>query len=308
MRRLLIPFIMATTLALSATGTPQVLPLWEGTPPNHQTSELVEVGELRDTIFWYYQVQHPTIEVRRPSVGAANGQAVIVCPGGGYWGLAYDWEGTDTANWLNSIGVTAIVLKYRTPEDVSNVKPWLSPLLDAQRAIRLTRAHAAEWGIDPTKVGIMGFSAGGHLASTAATHFDAGDPGAADPVDRLSSRPDFAILIYPVISMEDGVTHGGSRTNLLGEAPTTELIEHYSNDLQVTADTPPTFLLHASDDDAVPVENSLRFYRALIAHGVSAEMHLYPTGGHGFALAIGKGHLQGWTARCADWLATLSQE
>src|SRR5690606_29054092 len=167
----------------------------------------------------------------------------------------------------------------------SNEQPWLSPLLDAQRAIRLTRAHATDWGIDPAKVGIMGFSAGGHLASTSATHFDAGDPAATDPVDRLSSRPDFAILIYPVVSLDERVSHGGSRRNLLGETPSQEQVDFYSNELQVTAETPPTFLLHSGDDQAVPVENSLRFYRALIAHGVPAEMHLYPYGGHGYALA-----------------------
>ncbi len=298
-----------TSCAMAASTpiqTVQILPLWEGTPPNHRASDLTEKQEDRRGIQWYYQVQTPTIEVRHPSRSAATGQAVVVCPGGGYGGLAYDWEGTDTANWLNSIGVTAVVLKYRLPEDASNEQPWLSPLLDAQRAIRLTRAHATDWGIDPAKVGIMGFSAGGHLASTSATHFDAGDPAATDPIDRLSSRPDFAILIYPVVSLDERVSHGGSRRNLLGETPSQEQVDFYSNELQVTAETPPTFLLHSGDDQAVPVENSLRFYRALIAHGVPAEMHLYPYGGHGYALAVGQGRLQGWTARCADWLAALN--
>ncbi len=303
MLRPLLTLLLSTTMSFAAVETIEVLPLWDGTPPNHQDSDQSEVAERRDTIQWYYQVQNPTIEVRHPSRGTATGQAVVVCPGGGYWGLAYDWEGTDTAAWLNSLGITAVILKYRLPDDASNVEPWLSPLLDAQRAIRFTRAHAEAWSIDPAKVGIMGFSAGGHLASTAATHFDAGDPDATDPIDRLSSRPDFAILIYPVVSMNPEVSHGGSRRNLLGENPAPEMVAHYSNELQVTAETPPTFLLHSGDDGSVPVENSLRFYRALIAHGVPAEMHLYPYGGHGFALAIGKGRLQGWTARCADWLA-----
>ncbi len=307
LRPLLALSLVATLTAIANPGS-TFLPLWEGTPPNHQDSELTEQAEQRGNIYWYYQTQTPAVEVFHPSKGAATGQAVVVCPGGGYWGLAYDWEGTDTAAWLNSVGVTAIVLKYRTPEDASNVTPWLSPLLDAQRAIRFTRAHAEEWGIDPAKVGIMGFSAGGHLASTAATHFDAGDPDATDPIDRLSSRPDFAILIYPVISMDAAITHPGSRNNLIGENPSAELIAEYSNELQITAETPPTFLLHSGDDGAVPVENSLRFYRALIAAGVPAEMHLYPYGEHGFGLAVGQGRLQGWTARCADWLAARNTE
>jgi acetyl esterase/lipase len=250
-------------------------------------------------------VSSPSIEVRLPSRGNATGQAVIVCPGGGYGGLAYDWEGTDIAGWLNSRGVAAIVLRYRLPADgdVAQQK-WLCPLLDAQRAIRFTRAHAAEWAIDPAKVGIMGFSAGGHLASTAGTHFDAGDKTAADPIDRLSSRPDFLILIYPVITMSE-FTHGGSRENLLGKNPDEALVRRYSNELQVTADTPPTFLLHAGDDDAVPVQNSLLFYQALLAHKVPAELHVYPHGGHGFSLALNKGRLQDWPQLCARWLAEL---
>lgn len=304
MFRPLLPLFLTTATMLSAAiETTAVLPLWDTTPPNHRASDLTEGQRTEYNIQWYDRVQTPTVEVRHPSRGASTGQAVVVCPGGGYATLAYDWEGTDTANWLNSLGITAVVLKYRLPEDASNATPWLSPLLDAQRALRFTRAHAAEWGIDPAKVGIMGFSAGGHLAATATTRFDAGDPTAADPIDRLSCRPDFSILIYPVISMAEGVTHGGSRQNLLGDHPTAEQVDHYSNELQVTDDTPPTFLLHSGDDNAVPVENSLRFYRALVAHHVPAEMHLYPYGGHGFALAVGKGRLQGWTARCADWLA-----
>lgn len=257
-------------------------------------------------ILWLRHVQNPAVEVRLPSRGNATGRAVVVCPGGGYWGLAYDWEGTDFASWLNSHGIAAVVLRYRLPVDgdVAHEK-WLTPLLDAQRAIRLTRAHAAEWGIDPAKVGIMGFSAGGHLASTAGTHFDAGAPDAADPVDRLSSRPDFMILVYPVISMAESVTHMGSRVNLLGEQPSEELVRRYSNELQVTADTPPTFLVHAGDDDAVPVKNSLLFYDALLAHGVRAELHVYPAGGHGFSFARAKGRLQDWTHLCARWLGEL---
>lgn len=290
--------------AMTADSNPLVLPLWNGTPPNAQPAGQAAERVREGGITWVRHVQNPSIEVRLPARGNATGQAVVVCPGGGYGGLAYDWEGSDFAGWLNSHGVAAIILSYRLPVDgdVAHQK-WLCPLLDAQRALRLTRAHAADWGIDPAKVGIMGFSAGGHLASTAGTHFDAGDPKAADPVDRLSSRPDFMILVYPVITMDTAVTHGGSRTNLLGENPSADLVRRYSNELQVTAETPPTFLVHAGDDNAVPVQNSLLFHAALVAHKVPADLHVYPSGGHGFSLAVGKGRLQTWTEVCARWLA-----
>ncbi len=289
-------------------ANPLVVPLWQGSPPNSQPAGQPEQRVPEGNILWVRHVQTPRIEVRLPARGNATGQAVVVCPGGGYGGLAYDWEGTDIAGWLNSRGVAAIVLTYRLPVDgdVAHEK-WLCPLLDAQRAIRMTRAHAADWAIDPAKVGIMGFSAGGHLASTAGTHFDGGNAQAADPVDRLSSRPDFLILIYPVISMMKPTTHAGSRLNLLGENPSDDLVRRYSNEFQVTDQTPPTFLLHAGDDDAVPVQNSLRFYEALLAHHIPGELHVYPHGGHGFSLALKQGRLQDWTHLCARWLAELPE-
>jgi acetyl esterase/lipase len=301
----LLSFLATTPVLCAAMAAPNplILPLWEGTPPQAQPAQPAEERTREGNILWVRHVTQPAVEVRLPARGNATGQAVVVCPGGGYGGLAYDWEGTDMAGWLNSRGVAAIVLKYRLPVDgeVAHQK-WLVPLLDAQRAIRLTRAHAADWAIDPAKVGIMGFSAGGHLASTAGTHFDAGEPAASDPVDRLSSRPDFLILIYPVITMREA-THGGSRRNLLGEQPADELVRRYSNELQVSAETPPTFLLHAQDDEAVPVKNSLLFHEALVAHQVPVEMHLYPHGGHGFSLGFDHGRLQDWTHLCARWLA-----
>jgi len=286
-----------------SNSNPLILSLWDGPPPNAQPAGQPPERVQEDKIVWVRHVQNPSVEARLPARGNATGQAIVVCPGGAYAGLAYDWEGTDIAGWLNGRGIAAIVLSYRLPidGDVAHQK-WLSPLLDAQRAIRLTRAHAKEWGIDPAKVGIMGFSAGGHLASTAGTHFDAGDAKAIDPIDRLSSRPDFMVLVYPVITMTE-FTHGGSRVNLLGKNPSDELVRRYSNELQVTNDTPPTFLVHAGDDGAVPVQNSLLFYSALLAHHVPAELHVYPQGGHGFSLALDKGHLADWTHVCARWLA-----
>ena len=292
-------------IAAASLPNPQVFPLWERSPPNSQPFVQPEEHAQEGSILWFRHISAPSIEVRLPSRGNATGQAVIVCPGGGYGGLAYDWEGTDVAGWLNGRGVAAVILRYRLPVDgdVAHQK-WLSPLLDAQRAIRFTRAHAAEWNINPAKVGIMGFSAGGHLASTAGTHFDAENPKGSDAIDRLSSRPDFLILIYPVISLLE-YAHVGSRENLLGKNPSDALVRRYSNELQVTAQTPPTFLVHASDDSVVPVQNSLLFYEALVAHKVPAELHVYPKGGHGFSLALGQGRLNDWTELCARWLKDL---
>lgn len=306
MNRLIIPLFALVVSVVTATAVPPnpvTYPLWDGAPPNNQPFRQSEQRVREGSILWIWHVNNPSIEVRLPSRGNATGQAVIVCPGGGYGGLAYDWEGTDIAGWLNSRGIAAIILRYRLPVDgdVAHQK-WLCPLLDAQRAIRFTRAHAAEWAVNPAKVGIMGFSAGGHLASTAGTHFDAGDPTAADPIDRFSSRPDFLVLVYPVITMMK-YTHAGSRENLLGKNPSEALERQYSNELHVTAQTPPTFLVQAGDDETVPVQNSLLFYEALLAHKVPAELHVYPHGGHGFSLALGKGRLQDWPRLCARWLA-----
>jgi acetyl esterase/lipase len=239
------------------------------------------------------KVQIPQIEIFLPNKKGATGQAVIICPGGGYSILAYDWEGTDIAKLFNAHGIAAFVLKYRLPDSLSSTSPDQVPLIDAKQAISIVRSRAAEWNINPKKIGIMGFSAGGHLASTLSTHFD------------QSTRPDFSILIYPVISMDKSIAHMGSRTNLIGAKPTDELIKLYSTELQITPQTPPTFILHATDDNAVSVENSLRYYQALKKNGVPAEMHIYPTGGHGFALALGKGSLEKWPSLLVDWLKEL---
>lgn len=283
---------------------PPIIPLWEGIPPNHKDSDLVEQSFSGDMLR-IIDIVTPTIEVRLPARGNATGEAVIVCPGGGYEMLAFDWEGTDVASWLNSNGIAAIVLKYRQPDSRSNVEPHLTPLLDVKRAMRMTRHNAEEWGIDSNKIGVMGFSAGGHVASTLGTRFDSGDAASSDPIERSSCKPNFMALIYPVITMAESVAHEGSRKNLLGDNPSAELVERYSSELHVRASTPPTFLLHSSDDGAVPVKNSLLFYDALFASKVEAEMHLYPYGDHGYSLAIGKGRLQGWTARCVDWIRGL---
>lgn len=283
------------------------LPLWPEEIPNYKGTGSQEKWDTSDIIS-VTNVQNPNIAVYLPAKRQATGQAVIICPGGGYWALAYDWEGIDVAKWLNSKGIAGIVLKYRLPTSVGQVVPHESPLMDAKQAMRLVRYHALEWNIDPEQIGIMGFSAGGHLASTLGTHFDYGNTYASDQIERISCRPDFMILVYPVITMTKPFMHKGSRNALIGEYPETALAENFSNELQVSEDTPPTFLIHAGDDKGVPVDNSLVFYQALVENNVPAEMHIYPTGDHGFSLAIGKGHLSNWTNACIEWMESLEVE
>jgi acetyl esterase/lipase len=297
--------LIASTMA--ATSQEITLPLWaHGKVPNYQKTNETEKSDSTD-IVRISMVQSPQIAVFIPSKKSATGQAVVICPGGGYGILAYNWEGTDVAKWFNSKGVTAIVLKYRLPNSKSNIVPHQSPLMDAQRAIRIVRANADKWNIKKDRVGIMGFSAGGHLASTAGTHFDNGNANSSDSIERLSSRPDFMILMYPVITMSKPTMHSGSRNNLIGEKADVQLANFYSGELNVTKETPPTFLVHATDDKGVPVENSIMFYQALKDKNVPAEMHLYPRGGHGFGLAIGIPGTESWTERCIDWLRNLNK-
>ena len=257
------------------------LPLWKGHAP-------VGDGKFEEGEAW--------ITVHRPA--KPNGTAIVICPGGGYATKVIGAEGHGIAEWLNRHGITGVVLDYRLPAGRSFV-----PLLDAQRALRTVRAHAKEWGIEPSHVGIMGFSAGGHLASTAGTHFDDGDPNAAEPVNRLSCRPDFMILVYPVIVMGEK-THSGSKANLLGKDPSPERVELFSNERQVTQRTPPTFLAHALDDKPVPPENSRAFYEALQSNKIPSEYLELPSGGHG--LNGYKGPMwDAWQEKSLAWLAKL---
>jgi acetyl esterase/lipase len=233
-----------------------------------------------------------------PEKAKAVGTAVVVCPGGGYGFLAVDHEGKQIAEWLNAHGVAAFVLKYRIAPRYRHP----APLQDAQRALRYVRANAADFGIRRERIGIWGFSAGGHLAATAGTHFDAGTQTAVDPIERASSRPDFLILAYPVITFTESFMHKGSRDNLLGANPDSRLIENLSNEKQVTPETPPTFLFHTNEDDGVPPENSIAFYTALRRSKVPAELHIYERGAHGVGLATQDAVLSTWSARLADWL------
>jgi acetyl esterase/lipase len=243
----------------------------------------------------------PKITVYLAPAATATGAAVVVCPGGGYRGLAADHEGKQVAEWLNSLGVSAFVLQYRLGPRYRHP----APLQDAQRAIRMVRSRAKEWRVDPSRVGILGFSAGGHLTSTAATHFDEGRSDASDPIEREGSRPDFAVLAYPVITLYNPPAHAGSRANLLGDPADPALVELLSNERQVTARTPPAFLWHTADDSAVPVENSILFFQALRKAGVSAELHVFPSGRHGLGLAPDDPVVSQWPRLCARWMETL---
>lgn len=276
---------LLSLLALLAFGcaAQTVEPLWTGAAPD-------AVGtEDRDK---------PTLTLRPADPAKANGTAIIVCPGGGYGGLAVDHEGKQIADWLNNIGISAFILKYRLGPRYRHP----APLQDAQRAIRIVRTRAKEFRIDPNRIGIWGFSAGGHLASTTGTHFDKGKAEATDPIERASSRPDFMILAYPVISFVTEYAHVGSRRNLLGEPFEPAQAELLSNENHVTPETPPTFLFHTDEDTGVPPENSVLFYMALRKAKIPAEMHIYQKGRHGVGLAPTDPVLSSWPGRLQDWL------
>ncbi|MEI8375598.1 MAG: alpha/beta hydrolase [Planctomycetota bacterium] len=270
----------ASMAAQAAPPNPEKLSLWSGQAP---------VGDGK------FEAASASVTVHRPATEKANGAAMVICPGGGYGGLVTGAEGHGIAKWLNQHGIAGIVLEYRLPRGRSFV-----PLLDAQRAIRLVRFNAKPWNIDPNHIGIIGFSAGGHLASTAGTHFDDGDPKATDPVNRVSCRPDFAILVYPVVTMGTK-THGGSKANLLGRNPKPEMVDLFSNEKQVTDRTPPMFLAHAKDDTLVSPENSRMLYGALNAHKLATEYLELPSGGHG--LNGYKGPMwDAWQTKSLEWL------
>ena len=275
--------ILFTFAGMIFAQQPSTVPLWPNGAP----------GALGND-----DSDKPTLTVFLPWDKSVSRTAVVVCQGGGYGMLADNHEGRQVANWLNSLGIAAFVLKYRLgPRYHHPIE-----LGDAQRAIRLLRTQAAQYGVAPDRIGIMGFSAGGHLASTAGTHFDAGDAAAAAPIDRASSRPDFLVLGYAVISFTTPYTHQGSLKNLLGDHPDPKLIENLSNELQVTPQTPPTFLFHTNEDNGVPAENSVLFYLALRKAGVPAELHIYERGPHGVGLAATDAVLSTWAGRLKDWL------
>lgn len=288
---LLIAFLVLN-ICVNAFGQ-QVMPLYDGKIPNSIETPDKEQDNPRHFLF---KVSRPTLTVYTPSAVPANGMAIIVCPGGGYTGVNMRAEGSAIAERLNALGITALVLKYRLPDDSTMVDKSIGPLQDAQRAIMIVRSRAKEWNIDTAKVGIMGFSAGGHLASTAGTHFS---HSFIDNPSNINLRPSFMMLVYPVISFTDSIGHTGSRTSLIGKTASNEQIILFSNELQVTPDTPPAFLIHAGDDKVVSVKNSTAFYLALQKNKVPAGLHIFPTGQHGFPLLPAN---NSWFQYCVLWL------
>ncbi|AWK06565.1 alpha/beta hydrolase [Flavobacterium crocinum] len=298
LRRITLSFLLFSA-AFSINAQNQVIPLWNKVPDEIKATDYTEKEVLKDgKMQSTSQVSVPTLSIFIPKEVKPNQTAVVICPGGGYTHLAFNKEGTKVAEWFNSLGIAAFVLKYRMPNDLTMKNKNVGPLQDAQETLRYVRQNATKWNIDPNKIGILGFSAGGHLAATLSTHYD---DKVYDSTYKISARPDFSLLIYPVISMENEITHKGSQINLLGNNPSQELLDSFSNEKKVTAKTPPAFLIHATDDTVVIPENSINYYLALKRNGVTAELHLYEKGGHGFGLGVNDTS-KFWTRDCIEWL------
>jgi len=289
--QLIFAFVCSVTLSVSAQ---EIIPLYKESVPNSN----VIPADVKESFGggMYRNVTNPTLEVYLPEKGKETGAAVVVCAGGGYSVIVYNGEGLSTAKEFAKNGIAAFVLKYRLPSDVIMNDKSIGPLQDAQQAIKLVRENAAKWNVNPSKIGIIGFSAGGHLASTAATHFK---KALIPNANNTSVRPDFQIVVYPVISMQEQLTHGGSRTQLLGNNPSKELVDLFSNELQVDETTPPAYITHAADDTTVDVDNSIGYFEALRKHKVPAEMHIFPKGNHGFVM-----RQKGWMEPLFKWIET----
>jgi acetyl esterase/lipase len=293
--------LISSTFAINGNAQNPVLKVWPdgapGTVTNKNYSEKATV--TGDIVSRYEKVTDPTITVFLPAAEKSTGTAVLICPGGGYGVLAFDHEGYAIARWLNNNGIAGIILKYRLPSDDIMKDKSVGPLQDAQEAIRIIRRNSQEWKIDPRKIGVIGFSAGGHLASTLSTHF-------AEKVytvkDTTSARPDFSLLIYPVISFDSAFTHAGSRRNLIGANPSDDVVRHFSNELMITDKTPPAFLVHSADDKAVPVKNSMVYFEGLVRNNIPSELHVFQKGGHGYGLSINNGTQSAWPDLCLRWL------
>jgi acetyl esterase/lipase len=293
---------LSLVVSASVLSAQQVVPLYQDQVPNskpcnEKDHEFIDTSWNKNGLLIVDHITKPTLTIYQPANEKRTGTAVIICPGGGYGVLAAGHEGAEVARAFNDVGITAFVLRYRLPKDSCMTDKAFVPLMDAQQAIWFVRTHAKEYGVKIDKIGIMGFSAGGHLASTAGTHVRA----VRTDLGNASVRPDFMILIYPVISFNDDIGHIGSRDNLLGKNPDKTLVQMFSNELQVTSQTPPTFLVHASDDAGVVPENSIRFYQALLRNKVPAELHLYEHGGHGFGLH-NPSTKEDWFKACVEWM------
>lgn len=282
---------------------PVTIKLWpNGAPGSKVATDYIEKTISERGITLVEKVSTPELSVFLPKPDIANGTAVLIIPGGGYMRVAIEHEGYDIAKWLNSLGIVGIVLKYRLPSDVIMIDKTIGPLQDAQEAMRVIRRNAEKWKIDPQKVGVLGFSAGGHLSATLSTHYD---EKVYEITDNTVVRPDFSILIYPVITFDASYTHMGSRINLVGENPEEDIIKNFSNEMQVNAETPPAFLVHSSDDRIVPSQNSIAYYLQLQKNKIPAELHIFQKGGHGYGLAVDKGTESEWPALCANWLKAM---
>ena len=293
MKRKLIIFVLILLAGFSAKAQ-EINPLYDAAIPHSKVAPANYNESFGNGM--YRNVTSPTLEIYLPEKGKETGTAVVICPGGGYSVVVYQGEGVSNAKELAKNGIAAFVLKYRLPSDAIMTDKSTGPLQDAQQAIQLVRENAVKWNIDPAKIGIMGFSAGGHLASTVATHFE---KALIDNPKGTSLRPDFQVVIYPVVTMQQSLTHRDSRKQLLGEQPSQQLVDLFSNELQVKENTPPAYITHAADDNVVDVDNSINYFEALRRHKVPVEMHIYPKGGHGFVFGR-----KGWMTPLLEWIGT----
>jgi len=302
-RKLAFSLLLFTIVSSVAVSQNPVLKVWPmGVPGSLKSDTWTEkVTEANGSPLRYEKVTDPTLTVFLPTAEKATGTAVLICPGGGYGVLAFDHEGFAIARWLNENGIAAYILKYRLPSDQIMKDKSVGPLQDAQEAIRIIRRNREHYKINPNKIGVIGFSAGGHLASTLSTHYA---EKVYEATDTVSARPDFSLLIYPVITFDASFTHAGSRKNLIGDNPSQIAIDHFSNELQINAKTPPAFLVHSSDDKTVPVKNSIVYYENLVKNNIATEMHIFQKGGHGYGLSVGKGTQSAWPELCIKWLNT----
>jgi len=291
MKRKLIIFVLILLAGFSAKAQ-EIIPLYDGAIPHSKVAPADYKESFGGGMF--RNVTSPTLEIYLPEKGKETGAAVVICPGGGYSVVVYQGEGVSNAKELAKNGIAAFVLKYRLPVDAIMNDKSTGPLQDAQQAIQLVRENAVKWNIDPAKIGIMGFSAGGHLASSAATHFE---KALIDNPKGTSLRPDFQVVVYPVITMQQALTHRDSRKQLLGEQPSQQLVDLFSNELQVKDNTPPAYITHAADDNVVDVDNSINYFEALRRHKVPVEMHVYPKGGHGFIFGR-----KSWVTPLLEWM------
>jgi acetyl esterase/lipase len=299
-KTVLLTVIVLASLTSLLMGQTTTIDIWHSKVPGAIANP--DFKQFVDSANGWIKMRHvtdPSLDVYPAPKEIATGTAVIICPGGGYWGLAIAHEGAAVAQWFNKLGITAFVLKYRMPDDLIMKDKSIAPLQDAQEAIRTVRRQAKTLGISANKIGIMGFSAGGHLASTASTHFA---EKVYDTKDTTSARPDFSLLIYPVISMDSTITHMGSRNFLLGQNATNAQVIRFSNERQVSAQTPPAFLVHSLNDDVVPVQNSINYALELKKFGVPCELHIYQSGGHGYGMGRSAETESSWTEACRKWL------